>query len=371
MALEIGNNVTSVLYNGNPVTSIVYNGVTVWTVNSPTPPTPSIDYSKEYLTLTPWEDSCTFTIFLYSGVSANMSYSYDKSTWTSLSYNTNTITVNKGVNVYLKGSNYRLANSDNYSRNCYIRGNKLFEVSGNIMSLIWSDDFEGKTNLINGGSDTFAFFALFDASSSNPNKILTARNMVLPCTQYTTKIYQSLFSNNHYMLYAPKELPQQESQGSNTLVWMFANCYALQETPVVRLTNYGSGDSWRTYILSQCTGLKRTIFLVSSNYPSMPSSVNPIKYKSSSNTYSTGTVRVFSENSSDYVHIWGESEIPYACYASGFSDYYQVGDEVTLVATAINGATFAGWYEGGTLVSSNATYTFTSSVDRNLIMKTT
>lgn len=31
MALEIGNNVTSVLYNGNPVTSIVYNGVTVWT----------------------------------------------------------------------------------------------------------------------------------------------------------------------------------------------------------------------------------------------------------------------------------------------------------------------------------------------------
>lgn len=44
--------------------------------------------------------------------------------------------------------------------------------------------------------------------------------------------------------------------------------------------------------------------------------------------------------------------------------YYDEGSTCTLTATAIGGATFGGWYEGNTLVSSNANYSFTVDGDR-------
>lgn len=44
-----------------------------------------------------------------------------------------------------------------------------------------------------------------------------------------------------------------------------------------------------------------------------------------------------------------------------------VGTSVTVVATPAEGYNFDGWYENDTLVSNNASYTFTASVARNLV----
>lgn len=44
-----------------------------------------------------------------------------------------------------------------------------------------------------------------------------------------------------------------------------------------------------------------------------------------------------------------------------------VGTSVTVVATPAEGYNFNGWYENDTLVSNNANYTFTASVDRTLV----
>ena len=46
--------------------------------------------------------------------------------------------------------------------------------------------------------------------------------------------------------------------------------------------------------------------------------------------------------------------------------YYNVGENCTLTATAKGGATFGGWYEGNTLVSSATSYTFEVTTDRVL-----
>lgn len=45
------------------------------------------------------------------------------------------------------------------------------------------------------------------------------------------------------------------------------------------------------------------------------------------------------------------------------------GTNVTVVATANSGYQFAGWYEGSSLVSSLASYTFAANADRNLVAK--
>lgn len=47
--------------------------------------------------------------------------------------------------------------------------------------------------------------------------------------------------------------------------------------------------------------------------------------------------------------------------------WYEAGQQCTLTATANNGYTFAKWTEGGAQVSTNATYTFTVSGNRNLV----
>lgn len=46
-----------------------------------------------------------------------------------------------------------------------------------------------------------------------------------------------------------------------------------------------------------------------------------------------------------------------------------VGTSVTVVATPAEGYKFDGWYENDTLVSNNASYTFTASVARNLVAR--
>ncbi len=49
--------------------------------------------------------------------------------------------------------------------------------------------------------------------------------------------------------------------------------------------------------------------------------------------------------------------------------YYDAGSNCTLIATPVGGATFVGWFENNTQVSSNATYTFEVTTDRVLVAR--
>ncbi|ATW27275.1 S-layer homology domain-containing protein [Candidatus Formimonas warabiya] len=73
-------------------------------------------------------------------------------------------------------------------------------------------------------------------------------------------------------------------------------------------------------------------------------------------------------NTADNVTITVQAEGNGTAAGSGA---YRKNSQVTVVATANSGYKFSGWYVGETLVSSNATYTFTASGDTTLIAKFT
>jgi hypothetical protein len=74
-----------------------------------------------------------------------------------------------------------------------------FNVSGNIMSLLYGDDFIGKTDLT---GKNYAFKFLFN----NCNKLLSAENLILPATKLADSCYEQMFYSCTSLTTAP-ELP--------------------------------------------------------------------------------------------------------------------------------------------------------------------
>ena len=398
----IDSNLQNINFNGYDVQKLVYNGVQVWTKGSGPGPGPTpVPYDQEYFTITSFRDNNTISIRQgcyrdentpNQGYTIELYKSSDKITWTQILFhdtksyftnktlNTVTITLNEGESIYLKGNNNGLNCSDNDTYATKINGTVNvsagpFEASGNIMSLLWGDNFIGKTDApIPYTSDKagYTFDYLFSGTSNTArNNIYSAKNLVLPLNTYPKWCYQAFFRYSN-LYYAPKELPAEVAQDRNTLIWFYSECSNLEETSVVRLTTTSSGDSWINYI---CNGsynknIKRTIFLLESGYPGFYNTTtknNCIKYKLSTNTQTGTNWRDFSENPNDYIHISAEINYPYSCIVKGLSDYYQSGDTVNLFVYIFNTSkySFGGIYLNDTLVSSSQSYSFTASEDKH------
>ena len=340
-------------------------------------PEPS-DYSQEYFTITSWEPENTITF--HRGVAdLDMYISYDKINWnlfTSTSNTESTVVLGIGEKAYFKAITNKYDASDGWGgeEQSLFSAAKLFEASGNIMSLFSGDDFVGATSFC---SPDDGYIANLSGLFIGATTLLTLENLVLPATQYNSWVYQNIASHCSSLIKAPKELPAQTYQGDNTLVWMFADCPKLQESPVIRLTSNASGDGWYA-MFSGCSSLKRVICLMEGtdlsvtgyawlyNVPS-----DGVFYKNPSSTWQSGnhaipsswTTRDWSEDPSDFVKVTSTPAYRYSCYVEGTSDYYQSGDIVTLKCTPINDYVFNGWYVDGTLVSSSDTYSFTASQD--------
>ncbi len=332
-----------------------------------------IDYSQEYFTITSWEPNNTITF--HRGIEYfEMYISYDKINWTlfTSSSNTNsTVVLGVGEKAYFKATTYQLG-TDDYGADCNFSATKLFEASGNIMSLINGDDFVGATSFY-PTNDTYSynFIGLFEDATT----LLTIENLVLPATQYNKWVYQSFARGCTSLIRAPKELPAQTYQGQNTLVWMFSNCPKLQESPVIRLTSNASGDGW-FQMFKECSSLKKVICLMEGTDLDVTGvawlygvASDGVFYKKSSSTWQSGNTAIpsswitrdWSEDPTDFVKVTSTPAFRYSCYVEGTSDYYEVGDMVTLKCTPLNGYAFNGWYVNGALVSTSDTYSFTAT----------
>jgi hypothetical protein len=155
-----------------------------------------IDYSKEYLAFVPLED-CMFNFGSY--FSANtVSYSVDNGeTWTELAVNVKTPTITKGNKVLWKAENLQAGTSEPiYGPGTFGSGNKKFNVEGNIMSLLYGDDFVGRTSLSNKAH-------VFSGIFSN-QKIVNAENLVLPADVLSPSCYFNMFKNCELLVSPPK-----------------------------------------------------------------------------------------------------------------------------------------------------------------------
>ena len=200
------------------------------------------DYSKDYLTFVALKDG-TFIFSmgeqLTTAAVPEMSYSTDNGkTWTTVQNIDNeavtvtTPTITKGNKVLWKSNAVQYCiNTDTV--NCSFSSTGTYNVEGNIMSLMYGDDFKGKTSLktpISSGYGAGSFSNLFN---DNPN-IISVEHLVLPATTLATYCYSNMFQDCTSLTLAP-ELPATTLAGycySN----MFYGCTSLTTAPELPAT---------------------------------------------------------------------------------------------------------------------------------------
>ena len=126
------------------------------------------------------------------------------------------LTVEAGEKILWKGeSDYGLGYSFYYP-NC-----PTYDVEGNIMSLIWGDDFANKTSL---KGSTWTFADLFST-----NNVVHADKLILPARTLTFGCYEGMFFDCRSLLTAP-ELPATNT-AKYCYYYMFDQAMALVTAP--------------------------------------------------------------------------------------------------------------------------------------------
>ena len=236
------------------ITALYYGSTLLWPLKR--------DYSKEYLTIEAVDNSVlvSFILGTTSGMSASkdIQYSKDKSNWTTVSFgpteNIPGVGINKGEKLYLRGNNTTYSdysdddNNEYYYCNIKITGdNSSAKLYGNIMSLLYADNFANQTTLHN----RCTFGSLFRSSTA----LTDASNLVLPATTLSERCYQFMFSYCSSLISVPK-LP------ATTLTpWcysgMFQDCTSLIET-MQELPATTLAEECYSYMFSYCTSLRLT-----------------------------------------------------------------------------------------------------------------
>jgi len=198
------------------------NAVCYHKVSSDAPPTPPAhDYSQDYLTFVALEDG----IFRFD--KSGLSYSLDSgTTWiTSVS----TPMVASGQTVMWKG-NMTVANNGIGFFTATLR--KRFVVQGNIMSLLYGDNFTGQTSL---SGKSYAFRYLF----RNCISLISAENLILPATTLADSCYNNMFNGCTSLTTAPS-LPA-TTLANSCYNNMFNGCTSLTTAPSLPATTLANG----------------------------------------------------------------------------------------------------------------------------------
>ena len=104
--------------------------------------------------------------------------------------------------------------------------NGRYNIYGNIMSLIYGDNFQGQKIL----TKDMMFYHTFsnEISNSYPGAV-NAENLILPATTLTSGCYSALFFKNRYLITPPSLIDT--ALKSNCYDNMFANCASLRSVP--------------------------------------------------------------------------------------------------------------------------------------------
>lgn len=171
-------------------------------------------FTKEYFTIMSLADSNVIRWRSSSAsFSRNISWSTDKVTWASVSSSNRSggtliTTLSKGQKLYIKGKAVNYATS---SYNCQFAASGDYVVMGNIMSLIYEDDFFEKKL---SSSNEYAFSYLFKDSTT----LVSAEHLILPN------------STSNYCYY-----------------YMFRGCTSLSVAPKMPATTLSNACYWATY----------------------------------------------------------------------------------------------------------------------------
>ena len=199
-----------------------------------------IDWEKQYLTFIPIDD-CTFT-FSQRGTGP-LYYSINSgTTWTSGT----SVSVSSGIKVMWKGSMTpnRSSSTSGYTGTGIgtFSATGPFKVRGNIMSLLYDDDFIGKVTL----AGNWWFTSLFENST-----IASASKLSLPAMTLAPYCYYRMFSGCTSLTTAPKLPAMTLADGCYYI--MFDGCTSLTTAPELPAMTLVNSCYYRMF--SGCTSL--------------------------------------------------------------------------------------------------------------------
>ena len=216
-----GNNINKWLKGTSQVNKVYKGEVSCYpdiTNNAPTPPTPPTpSYDTEYLTFVATE-SGTFT---FTPQDSNVIYySTDSgSTWTE----GNSVSVSAGDKVLWKGTMTQLTNGVGT-----FDSTNAFTVEGNVMSLLYGDEFVGQVDLT---GKVNVFNSLFYYCKT----ITSAENMILPATTLSQSCYLNMFNGCIKLTTAPT-LPA-TTLTTYCYAYMFGGCRRLNSITCLATTH--------------------------------------------------------------------------------------------------------------------------------------
>lgn len=222
-AIKIGTSTVSKVYVG---TELVY------------PTDVPHDYSHDYLTFVAEADN--MSVGLSSAGNNVYQYSVDSgTTWSDLANSGSTISVNSGQTIRFKASGLTISSGDGIGT---LKPSVSASVQGNVMSLVYGEDFTGQTTINN-----YQFIHLFYQCTNLTN----ASNLVLPSTTLKISCYQYMFEGCTSLTATP-ELPA-TTLDTNCYNGMFANCNGLTAAPELSATTLV--NNCYQYMFYNCTSL--------------------------------------------------------------------------------------------------------------------
>lgn len=233
---------SKMIYRGSDELARVYRGdhVIVWEPGEPH------DYSSDYLTFkNVGNNQGVFMFHSASGFSQDLDIEISKNNGPWTHYSAATVenrTLSRGDIMSVKGLNstytYEYDNGLRHNPSqMWISGDTRYHIFGNIMSLVYGDNFSGQTAL--DKSIGWTFFSMFARSDSHGadarvnNNCVNAKNLSLPATSLAKACYFHLLYGTY--ITRPPKLPATELENA-CYRGMFETCDLLKEAPSLPAT---------------------------------------------------------------------------------------------------------------------------------------
>ena len=203
-----------------------------------------IDYPKEYFTLHALGDG-DMTLYIPSSYTTAPSYSLNGGSWTTFTSDTTlSLKSDDKVSVKCVTDAYTMEYSSSMFEGAYD-----YEVYGNIMSLLYGDDFIGQTTLTTPGSLQYLLY--------EQTKLKSAENLILPATTLAVGCYYQMFWGCDSLTTAP-ELPA-TTLADWCYAYMFYGCTSLTVAPELPATTLV--DSCYSVMFYGCSKLNKITML--------------------------------------------------------------------------------------------------------------
>lgn len=178
--------------------------------------------SLKHLNFTATNGDATIRM-MTGGTALNISYSFDKETWTSWDYSD--ITIPNGSTLYMKGTNSTMDGG-------WFAMSGSIAANGNIMSLLYGDNFIGQLTIPSNNCFTSLFMGCTGLTTAP----------ILPATTLTENCYGNMFNGCESLTSAP-QLPA-KTLATYCYNAMFNGCTSLTAAPQLPATTLVNNCYW-------------------------------------------------------------------------------------------------------------------------------